>query len=332
MTTDTAAATNVSPKARNAMANLGYWWDKVGIFAVLILLCAFMAVMAPSFLSIDNGLNVARSVSINAILAAGMTMIIITAGIDLSVGSILAVSGVAGVLLFVSGTPSILAVLGGILVGAFAGFINGAFVAWLALPAFIVTLGSMTYLRGIAYSLLEGQPLIASDLGYRGIGNGAVAGIPTPVVVMVVVYVVFWFILERTTFGRHVYAVGGNIEAARLAGINVKRVLAWVYTIAGAAAGLAGIIFSARVLSAQPTAGESYELDAIAAVVLGGTSLMGGRGRILGTLVGALIIGVLSNGLVLMNVPFFYQLIVKGLVIVLAVAIDSLRRLSKSGT
>lgn len=332
MTTDTAAATNVSPRTRSALANLGYWWDKVGIFAVLILLCAFMAVMAPSFLSIDNGLNVARSVSINAILAAGMTMIIITAGIDLSVGSILAVSGVAGVLLFVSGTPSVLAVLGGILVGAFAGFINGAFVAWLALPAFIVTLGSMTYLRGIAYSLLEGQPLIASDLGYRGIGNGAIAGIPTPVVVMVIVYVVFWFILERTTFGRHVYAVGGNIEAARLAGINVKRVLAMVYTLAGAAAGLAGIIFSARVLSAQPTAGESYELDAIAAVVLGGTSLMGGRGRILGTLVGALIIGVLSNGLVLMNVPFFYQLIVKGLVIVLAVAIDSLRRLSKSGT
>lgn len=332
MTTDTAAATNVSPRTRSALASLGYWWDKVGIFAVLILLCAFMAVMAPSFLSIDNGLNVARSVSINAILAAGMTMIIITAGIDLSVGSILAVSGVAGVLLFVSGTPSVLAVLGGIAVGAFAGFINGAFVAWLALPAFIVTLGSMTYLRGIAYSLLEGQPLIASDLGYRGIGNGAIAGIPTPVVVMVIVYVVFWFILERTTFGRHVYAVGGNIEAARLAGINVKRVLAMVYTIAGAAAGLAGIIFSARVLSAQPTAGESYELDAIAAVVLGGTSLMGGRGRILGTLVGALIIGVLSNGLVLMNVPFFYQLIVKGLVIVLAVAIDSLRRLSKSGT
>ncbi|GAB3822485.1 putative carbohydrate ABC transporter permease [Tessaracoccus terricola] len=332
MSTDTAAATNVSPGARKALANLGYWWDKVGIFAVLILLCAFMAIMAPNFLSIDNGLNVARSVSINAILAAGMTMIIITAGIDLSVGSILAVSGVAGVLLFVSGTPSVLAVLGGILVGAFAGFINGAFVAWLALPAFIVTLGSMTYLRGIAYSLLEGQPLIASDLGYRGIGNGAIAGIPTPVVVMVIVYVVFWFILERTTFGRHVYAVGGNIEAARLAGINVKRVLAWVYTLAGAAAGLAGIIFSARVLSAQPTAGESYELDAIAAVVLGGTSLMGGRGRILGTLVGALIIGVLSNGLVLMNVPFFYQLIVKGLVIVLAVAIDSLRRLSKSGT
>lgn len=329
---DIATAPAAPQKHRNFLAQIGYWWDKVGIFAVLVLLCIFMAVMAPHFLSIDNGLNVARSVSINAILAAGMTMIIITGGIDLSVGSILAVSGVSGVLLFTAGVPSPLAMLGGIAVGAFAGFINGAFVAWLALPAFIVTLGSMTYLRGIAYSLLDGQPLIASDLGYRGIGNGAVAGIPTPVVVMVIVYLLFWFILERTKFGRHVYAVGGNKEAARLAGINVKRVLLSVYTIGGAAAGLAGIIFSARVLSAQPTAGQSYELDAIAAVVLGGTSLMGGRGRVVGTLVGALIIGVLTNGLVLMNVPFFYQLIVKGVVIVIAVAIDSLRRFGKSGT
>lgn len=329
---DIAAAPATTRKNRNFLAQMGFWWDRVGIFAVLVLLCVFMAIMAPYFLSIDNGLNVARSVSINAILAAGMTMIIITGGIDLSVGSILAVSGVTGVLMFVSGVPSPLALLGGIAAGAFAGFINGAFVAWLALPAFIVTLGSMTYLRGIAYSLLEGQPLISSDLGYRAIGNGAVAGIPTPVVVMVVVYFVFWFILERTKFGRHVYAVGGNMEAARLAGINVKRVLLAVYTIGGAAAGLAGIIFSARVLSAQPTAGQSYELDAIAAVVLGGTSLMGGRGRVIGTLVGALIIGVLTNGLVLMNVPFFYQLIVKGVVIVIAVAIDSLRRFGKSGT
>ena len=329
---DIAAAPATTRKTRNFLAQMGFWWDKVGIFAVLVLLCVFMAIMAPYFLSIDNGLNVARSVSINAILAAGMTMSIITGGSDLSVGSILAVSGVTGVLMFVSGVPSPLALLGGIAAGAFAGFINGAFVAWLALPAFIVTLGSMTYLRGIAYSLLEGQPLISSDLGYRAIGNGAVAGIPTPVVVMVVVYFVFWFILERTKFGRHVYAVGGNMEAARLAGINVKRVLLAVYTIGGAAAGLAGIIFSARVLSAQPTAGQSYELDAIAAVVLGGTSLMGGRGRVIGTLVGALIIGVLTNGLVLMNVPFFYQLIVKGVVIVIAVAIDSLRRFGKSGT
>ncbi len=329
MTQATVLQPSTPVEQRKTLATIAYWWDKVGIFAVLVLLGLFMAIMAPNFLSVDNGLNVARAVSINAILAAGMTMIIITAGIDLSVGSILAVSGVAGVLLWTSGVPAVPAVLGGILAGAVAGFVNGAFVAWLALPAFIVTLGSMTYLRGTAYSLLDGQPLIASGLGYRGLGNGAVAGIPTPVVLMIIVYVIFWFLLERTTFGRHVYAVGGNMEAARLAGINVKRVLLGVYTIGGAAAGLAGIIFSARVLSAQPTAGNGYELDAIAAVVLGGTSLAGGRGRVLGTLIGALIIGVLSNGLVLMNVPFFYQLIVKGVVIVIAVALDSIRRLSR---
>ena len=322
----TAASTQ---QPRSALGTVSYWWDKIGIFAVLVLMCAIMAALAPNFLSVDNAVNVARAVSINAILAAGMTLIILTGGIDLSVGSTLAVAGVAGVLLATNGVPGPLAIIGGILAGGLAGFVNGAFVAWLALPAFIVTLGSMTYLRGTAYSLLDGQPLVASDLAYRGIGNGAVAGIPTPVVVMVIVYIAFWFLLERTRFGRHVYAVGGNIEAARLAGINTKRVLLLVYTIAGAAAGLAGIIFSARVLSAQPTAGTNYELDAIAAVVLGGTALAGGRGRVLGTLVGALIIGVLSNGLVLMNVPFFYQLIIKGIVIVLAVTLDSLRQYNR---
>lgn len=331
MTTEVQAP-DLSPRTQATIRRLAHWWDRVGIIAVLLLLVVVMAIFADNFLSVNNAMNVARAVSINAILAAGMTMIIITGGIDLSVGSILAVSGVTGVLLFTAGVPTALALLGGIAAGALSGFINGAFVAWLALPAFIVTLGSMTYLRGTAYSLLDGQPLIANQLGYRAIGNGAIAGVPIPVVVMVIVYAVFWFVLERTRFGRHVYAVGGNAEAARLAGINVKRTLVWVYTIAGGAAGLAGIIFSARVLSAQPTAGTGYELDAIAAVVLGGTSLAGGRGRVMGTLIGALIIGVLSNGLVLMNVPFFYQLITKGIVIVLAVTLDSLRRMGRNGS
>lgn len=322
------AATKTPRTAPSAGRSIGYWWDRIGIFAVLIVLVVVMAVLADNFLTIDNGLNVARSVSINAILAAGMTMIIITSGIDLSVGSILAVAGVVGVLTFTAGIPTPIAVILGLLAGALAGFVNGTLIAWLSLPAFIVTLGSMTYLRGTAYSLLDGQPLIANQLGYRGLGNGSVAGIPTPVVLTIIVYAIFWFLLERTTFGRHVYAVGGNAEAARLAGINVKATLLWVYTIAGVATGLAGLIFSARVLSAQPTAGTGYELDAIAAVVLGGTSLAGGRGRVLGTLVGALIIGVLTNGLVLMNVPFFYQLIVKGIVIVLAIALDSLRMIN----
>ncbi|MDO4259421.1 MAG: ABC transporter permease [Actinomycetaceae bacterium] len=319
-------------KTRSFNTNLGYWWDKVGMLAVLFILMVFMAIFADNFLSYDNAINVLRAVSINAILAAGMTMIIITAGIDLSVGSILAVAGVVGVLLHTSGMPAPVAILGGLLAGALAGFVNGAFIAWLALPAFIVTLGSMTYLRGIAYSLLNGLPLVASDLSYRGMGNGVIVGtpIPNPVVLMVVVYAITWFLMERTAFGRHVYAVGGNPEAARLAGINVKATLLWVYTIAGTLTALAGLIFSARVTSGQPKAGEGYELDAIAAVVLGGTSLAGGRGRILGTLVGALIIGVLSNGLVLMNVQFFHQLIIKGVVIILAVALDSLRTLGRS--
>ncbi|WP_127125659.1 ribose ABC transporter permease [Georgenia sp. SYP-B2076] len=331
---NTTAAPDAAADAKAVRKDFAfaYWWDRVGIALVLLLLIVLMAVMAPHFLSLDNALNVARAVSINAILAAGMTMIILTGGIDLSVGSILAVSGVGAVLLWTAGIPSPLAVLGGIVIGAAAGSINGVFVAWLALPAFIVTLGSMTYLRGLAYSLLNGQPLVASELGYRGLGNGTIAGIPSPVVLMVLVYALFWFILERTKFGRHIYAVGGNMEAARLAGINVKWVLLRVYMLAGAAAGLAGVIFSARVLSAQPTAGTGYELDAIAAVVLGGTSLMGGRGRIQGTLVGAVIIGVLSNGLILMNVPFFYQLLIKGIVIIIAVALDSLKRLGRSSS
>ncbi|QWW20448.1 ribose ABC transporter permease [Schaalia sp. 19OD2882] len=327
-----SAATAPAPTSSGGGGARGfvYWWDKIGIFAVLLVLVLVMSFLADNFLTFDNGLNVARSVSINAILAAGMTMIIITAGIDLSVGSILAVAGVAGVLAHTAGMPVLVSVLAGLAAGALAGFVNGALIAWLALPAFIVTLGSMTYLRGTAYSLLNGQPLIANDLSYRGMGNGAVAAIPTPVVLMVLVYAFMWFLLERTTFSRHVYAVGGNPEAARLAGINVKSVLVKVYSIAGVTTGLAGLIFSARVLSAQPRAGEGYELDAIAAVVLGGTSLAGGRGRILGTLVGALIIGVLTNGLVLMNVPFFYQLVIKGVVIVLAIALDSLRRVGNS--
>src|SRR5699024_5708573 len=329
VTTQSVPTDVAIPRKQRVARQVVLWWDRVGIFAVLILLILLMAVVADNFFTVSNGLNVARTTSINAILAAGMTLVILTAGIDLSVGSILAIAGVSSVMLHTAGAPMIIAVLGGIAVGALAGLINGGLVAWLALPSFIVTMGAMTYLRGTSYALLGGMPLTANDLSFSILGNGYVAAIPTPVVLMIAIYASFWFLLERTRFGRQVYAVGGNPEAARLAGINVKSVLVRVYMIAGAAAGLAGIIFSSRVLSAQPTAGESYELDAIAAVVLGGTSLAGGRGRIMGTLVGALILGVLTNGLVLMNVPFFYQLVIKGLVIVFAIALDSFRRLGQ---
>lgn len=305
--------------------DFAYWWDRVGILVVLVALVALMAAIAPNFASVDNLLNVARAISINAILAVGLTFVILTAGIDLSVGSTVAVSGVVAVMTAIAGVPPGLAVLIGILAGAAMGLVNGLLTAYLSLAAFIVTLGTMTFGRGLAYTLTGGRPIVDNALGFRDIGNGYVAGIPVPVIVMVVVYLVAWFVLERTRYGRHVYAVGGNAEAARLAGINVKAVITSVYVIAGACAGLAGIIFAARVVSAQPTAGQGYELDAIAAVVLGGTSLMGGRGRILGTLIGSIILGVLTTGLILMNVPFFTQLLIKGAVIILAVTIDSLK-------
>ncbi|WP_454296670.1 ABC transporter permease subunit [Salana multivorans] len=301
------------------------WWDRVGILAVLVVLVAFMAFFAPNFATVDNLLNIARSISMNAIIAAGMTFVILTAGIDLSVGSTVAVSGVVGVLVALGGAPAPIAVLAAILAGAIAGAVNGTLVAYLSLAPFIVTLGMMTLLRGLAYTMTGGLPIVDNTLSFRDVGNGYIAGVPTPVIVMLVVYVLAWFVLERTRYGRHVYAVGGNPEAARLAGINVKRVLTSVYVIAGALAGLAGVIFAAMVVSAQPNAGQGYELDAIAAVVLGGTSLFGGKGRIIGTLLGSVILGVLTTGLILMNVPFFTQLLIKGIVIILAVAIDSLK-------
>ena len=304
------------------------WWDRVGILAVLVALTVLMALIAPNFATVDNLLNIARSISVSAILAAGMTFVILTAGIDLSVGSIVAVSGVVGVVGAMGGLPAVPAVLLGIVVGGACGLANGTLVAGLALAPFIVTLGTMTFLRGLAYTITGGQPIVSTTLAFKPIGNGYLAGVPIPVVVMAAVYLVAWFILERTLFGRHVYAVGGNAEAARLAGVRVKWVLTWVYVLGGACAGLAGVIFAARVISAQPTAGTGYELDAIAAVVLGGTSLSGGRGRIHGTLIGSIILGVLSTGLILMNVPFFTQLLIKGIVIILAVAIDSLKQRS----
>jgi len=320
--------TNAMSPARPAREPFDFarWWDRVGILMVLVALVLLMAAIAPNFNRVDNLLNIARAISINAILAAGMTVVILTGGIDLSVGSTIAVSGVVAVIAAIAGVPAPLAVLTGMAVGALCGFVNGWLTAYLALAPFIVTLGTMTFLRGLAYTITDGQPIVSSSLNFRDLGNGYVGPIPVPVIIMVVVYAVVWFVLERTRYGRHVYAVGGNAEAAKLAGVRVKRVVTSVYVLAGACAGLAGVIFAARVISAQPTAGTGYELDAIAAVVLGGTSLAGGRGRIVGTLIGSVILGVLSTGLILLNVQFFTQLLIKGAVIILAVAIDSLKQ------
>ncbi|RJG41092.1 ABC transporter permease [Mesorhizobium sp. DCY119] len=328
MTKDSELTARGTTETPSEPFDFAKWWDRVGILVVLLALVILMAIIAPNFARVDNLLNIARSISVNAILAAGLTFVILTAGIDLSVGSIVAVSGVVAVIAAIAGWPAPAAILAGTAAGAACGLVNGTLTAYLALAPFIVTLGTMTFLRGLAYTITAGQPIVSSDLNFRNVGNGYLAGIPVPVLIMIVVYVIAWFILERTRYGRHVYAVGGNPEAAKLAGVRVNRVTTSVYVIAGACAGLAGVIFAARVISAQPTAGTGYELDAIAAVVLGGTSLAGGRGRIVGTLIGSVILGVLSTGLILMNVPFFTQLLIKGVVIILAVAIDSLKQRS----
>ncbi|UOQ57862.1 ribose ABC transporter permease [Leucobacter allii] len=298
----------------------------LGILVALIALIVVMAIIAPYFGTTRNLLEVVRQVSAIAILAAGGTFVILTAGIDLSVGSALGVTAMAAIVTANSGAPWFVSVVVALAAGAAIGAINGVFIARFALPAFIVTLAALTYLRGIVYVGTGGTTLVPPSVDFAWIGQGHLLGIPVAALVMLAVYIVGWFLLERTVFGRHVYTIGGNEEAARLSGIPVRRVIFTVYIIAGLCAGIAGLIVSARLESAVPDLGTGYELDAIAAIVLGGTSLMGGRGSLVGTLIGALFIAVLSNGMTLLNVESFYQQIIKGIVILLAVLIDTLRR------
>ncbi|HUN74934.1 MAG TPA: ribose ABC transporter permease [Steroidobacteraceae bacterium] len=298
--------------------------QRLGPLLALLVLCVALALLSPDFLTVGNILDVMRQVSINAVISFGMTLAILLGGIDLSVGSILAVSSVLIALLIKADYAAPLATLGGILCGAFMGTLNGLLVTKGRVAPFIATLGMMTLLRGAALVLSQGSPIsgFSSDF-FAALGGGYLARIvPLPVVWMLALFAVFWFVLDRTVFGRHIYATGGNAEAARLSGIKTDRVQILVYTISGAMAAVAGVILASRLDSAQPTAGAGYELDAITAVVLGGTSLAGGRGWIFGTLVGALLIGVLNNGLNLLGVSAFYQQVIKGSVILLAVLLD----------
>ncbi|WP_462411341.1 ABC transporter permease [Neobacillus sp. Marseille-QA0830] len=300
-------------------------WNQLGMFLVLIVLFIALSFMAPNFLDTVNMLNVVKQVSITAIIAAAMTLVILTGGIDLSVGSILAVSGVVSVMLVENGANVFLAMFIGMVIGYIAGLINGFFIANTKLPPFIVTLGSMTYLRGIAYVLCGGTPIVLSSTTFKFFGSGNIIGIPTPVFIMVFVYVIIFIALKYTMFGRHVYAIGGNEEAARLTGIKVERNILQVYAISGLLSGVAGVVLAGRLYSGQPNAGIGIELDAIAAVILGGTSFTGGVGKIQMTIVGVLIMGFIGNGLTLLDVDYYWQQIVKGGVIVLAVLLDRLR-------
>jgi ribose transport system permease protein len=297
---------------------------RYGTVLGLVFLSAVLWALTPHFLTVSNLLNVAQQTSINAIVAAGMTFVIISGGIDLSVGSIVALSGVALGSLLQAGQPVVVAVLGAVTVGIGCGLLNGLLVSLGRLPPFIATLGMMSVARGAALVLTEGRPISGFSEGFRWVATGSIGPIPAPVIVTILVYAFAHVVITRTTFGRYVYAIGGNEEATRLSGVAVRFHKTAIYAVSGLMSAVAAVVLTARLNSAQPIAGMMYELDAIAAAVIGGTSLMGGEGSLFGTLVGALIMGVLRNGLNLLGVSSFLQQIVIGGVIVGAVLVDTL--------
>ena len=296
--------------------------QRMGPFAGLILIVLILSIINSDFLTVGNIFNVLRQVSINALIAFGMTFVILTGGIDLSVGSIIALSSALAAGLMATGTNSWLAIGAGVLAGTLMGTLNGVVIAQGKVAPFIATLATMTIFRGLTLVYTQGKPITGLPDAFGMIGRGYLFQIPLPVMWMLVAFGALYVILKFTPFGRHVFALGGNEEATRLSGINTNRVKILVYSTSGLLASISGIILTSRLNSAQPTAGISYELDAIAAVVLGGTSLSGGKGWIVGTLIGAMIIGILDNGLNLMNVSSFYQQVVKGGVILVAVLLD----------
>ncbi|SFL74242.1 ABC transporter permease [Halanaerobium salsuginis] len=289
----------------------------------LIILVVVLSLLSEYFLTIPNLLNVVRQVSIIAIISFGMTMVILTGGIDLSVGSLLAFSGaITAGMIVNSGLNIFLAILIGLAAGTLLGLFNGIAVAKAKLPAFIVTLAMMTIARGFTLIYTDGRPISGFNQLFRFFGAGYLGRIPIPVVIMLILLFIIYILLKKTPFGRYLYAIGGNENATKLSGINTEKIKIAVYALNGFLAAVSGIILTSRLNSAQPMAGEGYELDAIAAVVLGGTSLAGGSGTVIGTIIGALIIAVLNNGLNLLNVSSFYQLVAKGGVILLAVFLD----------
>lgn len=300
--------------------------EQKSLIALLVLI-AVVSFLNPNFFMLDNLLNILRQTSVNAIIAVGMTLVILTAGIDLSVGSVLALCGAVAATMVGLELPMYVVIPAALALGAALGGISGVIIAKGKVQAFIATLVTMTLLRGATLVYTDGRPVSTgfSDAAdsFAWLGTGYLFGIPLPIWLMALVFIAAWYMLNHTRMGRYIYALGGNEAATRLSGINVDRVKIAVYALCGLLAALAGLIVTSRLSSAQPTAGTGYELDAIAAVVLGGTSLAGGKGRIMGTLIGALIIGFLNNALNLLDVSSYYQMIAKAVVILLAVLVDN---------
>jgi len=302
-----------------------------GIFIVFGIICLIISFITPQFLTVSNWTIIITQVSINALLAFGVTFVIITGGIDLSLGSIVAVAGVsAAMLAHPDSYPVIVPVFAGLFAGLLIGVFNGFIITKSKIAPFIVTLGTMTIGRGLALILSNGRPVSNLSESFVFIGSGKIMGIPVLIIILIFMFILCSVILNKTILGRYIYAVGGNEQAARASGINVSQVKMAVYSISGLLAGLAGILLTSRITTGQPNAGAGFELDAIAAVVIGGTSTTGGKGSIAGTLVGVLLIGVINNSLDLLNVTSYYQQVVMGIIIIGAVVLDSLNQKSNS--
>jgi len=293
-----------------------------GTLLGLVLIAVVFSALTPVFLTTPNLMNILQQSSINACIALGMTLVIISGGIDLSVGPVAALSAVLGAAMMVAGVPVPLAVLAALAVGAGCGGFNGVLIAWGGLQPFIVTLGGLSLFRAFALIYTGGTPIFGIPDGFRALTNGTVAGVPNPVLIVVVLALVAWVILNHTPLGEYMMAVGGNEEAARISGVPVRLTKLAAYMISGLMASVAAMILIGRLGAAEPTLGTLWELDAIAAAAIGGASLMGGRGSIMGTLIGCVILGALRNGLTLMNVQAFYQLLATGIIIIVAMLID----------
>ncbi len=305
-------------------------WQRIAEYVIviaIILESAVFAVMAPQFFSVPNLINVALSIAITGILAVGMTAVILTGGIDLSVGSVAALAGVVAAMIASSGGGAVpLGIVAALGIGAAVGFFNGIMIAQFRVPPFVVTLAMLTICRGLAFIVTNGRSIGNLPASFVVLGRARVLGLPIPVLVMIAVFAAGWFVLARMTLGRYIYALGGNPEAAYLAGVNTKRVTLLVYVLNGLLVGLAGVVLASRLGAGVPNAGLQYELDVIAAVVVGGTSLNGGRGSVIGTFWGAVFIGILNNGLNLAGIDPYMQKIALGLVILMAVLADQINK------
>ncbi len=312
--------------ARSSAPQWREWLGRFGLVLALVVICAALSILKPQFFTVDNLLNVARQISLNGILAVGVTYVLLTGGVDLSLGSVVALAGVVAASFAHPGDwPVVVPIAAGIITGALCGGVNGVVITRGRVAPFIVTLGMMTIARGLALVISKGKPVSNLSESFLTLG-GDLGSVPIPVLILLGVAGVSWVLLTKLRLGRYIYAVGGNEQAALAAGLNIGGIKSFAYVVSGGLAGLAGVVLASRITTGQPNAGVAYELDAIAAAVIGGTSLSGGVGRVGGTLAGALLIGVINNGLDLLNVSSYYQQIIKGVIIVGAVWLDKRQR------